>query len=68
MEAVQITTEPTFLEGPVWCPGPGPSGGSLAVTDVALGALHRVDVDAGTTSKFADTLGGANGSTPCSDG
>ena len=40
----------------------------LVVTDVALGALHRVDVDAGTTTKFADTLGGANGSTPCADG
>jgi gluconolactonase len=70
---VQITTEPTFLEGPVWCPGPtasgqGSSGGSLVVTDVALGALHRVDVDAGTTVKIADTLGGANGSTPCADG
>jgi gluconolactonase len=68
MDAVQITTEPTFLEGPVWCAGPGASGGSLVVTDVALGALHRVDVDAGTTAKFADTLGGANGATPCADG
>jgi len=68
VQPTQITTEPTFLEGPVWCPGPGESGGSLVVTDVALGALHRVDVDAGTTTKLADTLGGANGSTPCADG
>ena len=73
MDPIQITTEPTFLEGPVWCPGPGASGqgssgGSLVVTDVALGALPRVDVDAGTTTKIADTLGGANGSTPCADG
>ena len=68
MQPHQITTEPTFLEGPVWCAGPGASGGSLVVTDVALGALHRVDVDAGTTTKIADTLGGANGATPCADG
>lgn len=73
MQPMQITTEPTFLEGPVWCAAPGASsqgssGGSLVVTDVALGALHRVDVDAGTTVKIADTLGGANGSTPCADG
>src|SRR4051794_11875441 len=73
MKAVQITNRPTFLEGPVWCPEPGSSrpgssGSSLVVTDVALGALHRVDVDAGTTTKIADTLGGANGSTPCADG
>ena len=37
------------------------------MTDVALAALHRVDVDAGTTVKIADTLGGANGSTRMMD-
>src|SRR4029079_5957045 len=47
MQPLQITSEPTFLEGPVWCPGPGASRGSLGVTDVALGAWHRADVAAG---------------------
>ena len=72
-DPVQIWSEPTFLEGPVWCPAPDasaqdPSGGTLVVTDVAEGALHRVDLERGTTTKIADTLGGANGATPCADG
>jgi gluconolactonase len=65
---VQICPAPRFLEGPVWCAGAEPGGGSLVVTDVAQGALHRVDVVRGTTTKIADTSGGANGAAPCTDG
>ena len=66
-DPVQVCSEPTFLEGPVWCPasdaGPGPSGGTLVVTNVAEGALLRVDLEHGTTTKIADTSGGAFGLT-----
>lgn len=65
---VQISTSPTFLEGPVWVAGPEPGGGTLVVTDVAVGALHRVDVTTGATTPIADTAGGANGAAPCADG
>lgn len=64
----QVSTAPTFLEGPVWCPGPGPAGGSLVVTQVAEGALYRVDVTTGLTTRIADTAGGANGAAPAADG
>jgi gluconolactonase len=67
-DAVQICSEPTFLEGPVWCAGPEPAGGSLVVTDVADGALFRIDVESGSPTKIADTSGGANGAAPCADG
>ena len=65
---VQVCPGPTFLEGPVWCAGPEAGGGSLVVTDVAAGALHRVDVDTGAVTTFADTAGGANGAAPTADG
>jgi gluconolactonase len=64
----QVCPGPTFLEGPVWCPGPEPGGGTLVVTDVAVGALHRVDVSTGAVTTFADTSGGANGAAPTADG
>jgi len=70
--AVQLCPGPTFLEGPVWCPpedgGPGSGGGTLVVTDVGIGALHRVDVVTGEVTTFADTAGGANGAAPTADG
>jgi gluconolactonase len=68
MIAEQICAAPTFLEGPVWCAGPEPAGGTLVVTDVALGALYRIDVERGAVEKIADTSGGANGAAPCVDG
>lgn len=71
-DPVQICSAPTFLEGPVWCPGPEAgsesSTGSLVVTNVAEGSLYRIDLHHGTATKIADTSGGANGATPCADG
>ena len=52
-----------FGEGPVWC-----GDDTLVVTSVADGALVRVDVASGQTSRFADTGGGANGAALAADG
>ncbi len=52
-----------FGEGPVWC-----DDETLVVTSVADGALVRVDVASGATSRIADTGGGANGATLAADG
>jgi gluconolactonase len=52
-----------FGEGPVWC-----DDGTLVVTSVADGALVRVDVDRGATTRIADTGGGANGAALAADG
>lgn len=52
-----------FGEGPVWC-----GDDTLVVTSVADGALVRVDVASGATSRFADTGGGANGTALAADG
>lgn len=64
----RVCPGPTFLEGPVWCPGPEAGGGTLVVTDVGVGALHRVDVASGEVTTIADTGGGANGATPAVGG
>jgi len=42
--------------------------GTLVVTDVGVGALHRIDVTTGAVTTVADTGGGANGATPTADG
>jgi gluconolactonase len=52
-----------FGEGPVWCPD-----GTLVVTSVAEGALYRVQPQANTTERYADTGGGANGAALAVDG
>jgi gluconolactonase len=52
-----------FGEGPVWC-----GDATLVVTSVADGALYRVDVTNGASSRFADTGGGANGAALAVDG
>ena len=53
-----------FGEGPTW----RPDSGDLIVTSVMDGLLWRVDPGDGSAEVFADTAGGPNGSTPCSDG
>jgi len=52
-----------FAEGPVWCPD-----GTVVVTSVAGGALHRVWPDEGKAERYAVTRGGANGAALAADG
>jgi len=68
MEPVRVAEDPPFAEGPVWCPGPGRSGGTLVCTSVSAGALYRVDPATGTCTAIADVGGGANGAAPATDG
>jgi gluconolactonase len=63
-----VCRDPRFAEGPVWCPASEHRAASLVCTSVSDGALFRVDVDAGTSTRLADTGGGANGAAPCADG
>lgn len=58
-----------FGEGPVWCPDGTPAGaGSLVVTSVADGVLHRVWPQEQRAELLADTGGGANGAALAADG
>ncbi|GIU90659.1 MAG: gluconolactonase [Acidimicrobiia bacterium] len=63
MRAEHVAGGLPFAEGPVWCPD-----GTVVVTSVAEGALHRVDPSTGATERFADTGGGANGAALAADG
>src|SRR4051794_24219812 len=63
MRSVVVCSGIRFGEGPVWC-----GEDTLVVTSVADGALIRVDVASGQTSRFADTGGGANGAALAADG
>jgi gluconolactonase len=65
---VRVCDDPPFAEGPVWCGSV--AGGSAAVvcTSVSEGALFRIDVTTGTSTRFAETGGGPNGAAPCADG
>jgi gluconolactonase len=47
----------------VWCPD-----GTLVVTGVGRGTLHRIDPASGSHAIVADTGGGPNGAALCSDG
>lgn len=47
----------------MWC-----GDGSLVCTSVSEGALFRIDLDAGTWRRVADTGGGANGAAAAADG
>src|SRR5436305_15107788 len=62
--AETVATGLGLLEGPVWREGTG----DLIVTGVGAGVVLRVDVQNGTTTRFADTGGGPNGAYPCQDG
>jgi gluconolactonase len=52
-----------FSEGPVWC-----DDGTLVVTSVAGGALHRVWPQEARSEICAQTAGGANGAALAADG
>jgi gluconolactonase len=65
---VRISEDPPFGEGPVWCGGDGPGGGTVVCTSVSEGALFRVDVTTGACERIAETGGGANGAALCADG
>src|SRR5262245_18067154 len=62
--AETVVTGLGLLEGPVWRDGTG----DLIVTVVGSGVLLLVNVDDGTTTRFADAGGGPNGAYPCQDG
>ncbi len=63
-----VATGILFGEGPVWVPAGGGSPGHLVVTEVAAGAVTRVDLDRGERTRVADVGGGANAALLASDG
>jgi gluconolactonase len=63
-----VVTGLRFGEGPVWVPAADGRPGHLVVTEVAAGAVQRVDLDTGALTLVADVGGGANAALLASDG
>jgi len=65
---LRVCDSPPFGEGPVWCAATADQPASIVCTSVSEGALFRIDVAAGASTRFAETDGGPNGAAPCADG
>ena len=58
-----VTAEAPLGEGPVWCPD-----GTLVISQLSPGGLHRIQPETGKSEQIISVLGGCNSAQLASDG